>query len=107
MPIMNKLSKMFPEVKVDLQWSDEDIGFNVGHIALLDGERIAEDIPEGGSRKAFEMAFEIHNANPEDFHLAYDEKEDTYVYNETFPSHDIGHDALPKAKGDQPKEPER
>lgn len=104
---MDKLSKMFPDVKVDLQWSDEDIGFNVGHIALLGGELIVEDVPEDGSREAFEMAFEIHGANPEDFHLVFDEKEDTYVYNETLPSHDTGRTSTPKAKGDQPKEPER
>ena len=106
-PIMDKLSKMFPGVKVDLQWSDEDIGFNVGHIALQGGELIVEDVPEGGSREAFEMAFEVHGANPEDFHLVFDEKEDTYVYNETLPSHDTGRTSPPKAKGDQPKEPER
>ena len=100
--VMDKLSHMFPEIKMDLQWADEDIGHNVGHIVFLAGEPIDGDIPEGGSREAFEMAFQIHGAEAADFDLVLDEKEGNYVYQEsekrTLP---------PQAKGDKPKEPER
>ena len=53
MPVIDKLSQMFPEVEIDLQWADEDIGHNVGHVVLLAGEPIDGNIPEGGSREAY------------------------------------------------------
>ena len=31
--VMDKLSRMF-RIKMDLQWADEDIGRNVGHVVL-------------------------------------------------------------------------
>lgn len=100
--VMDKLSQMFPEIKMDLQWVDEDIGHNVGHIVFLAGEPIDGDIPEGGSREAFEMAFQIHGAEAADFNLVLDEKEGNYVYQES------ERRATPaKGKSDKPKEPER
>lgn len=101
-PAMNKLSQMFPEVKMDLQWADDDIGYNVGHFVLLAGEPIGGDFLVGGSREAYEMAFRIHGAKPEDFCLVFDEKENTYVYQE--PERQL---PPPKAKGNKSKEPER
>ena len=100
--VMDKLSHMFPEIKMDLQWADEDIGHNVGHIVFLAGEPIDGDIPEGGSREAFEMAFQIHGAEAADFDLVLDEKEGNYVYQEP-----ERRDLPAKDKSDKPKEPER
>ena len=101
-PVMNKLSQMFPAVKMDLQWADEDVGHNVGHFVLLAGEPIDGNIPVDGSREAYKMAFQIHGAEPEDFCLAFDEKKNTYAYQE--PERQL---PPPKAKGDKSKEPER
>ena len=100
-PVIDKLSQMFPEVEVDLQWADEDIGHNVGHVVLLAGEPINGNIPEGGSREAYEMAFQIHGAEAADFNMVFDEKKDTYVYQEPEKR------TPPQTKGDKPKEPER
>ena len=86
---------------MDLQWADENIGYNVGHVLLLAGEPIDGNIPEGGSREAYEMAFQIRGAEPEDFCLAFDEKKNTYVYQES------ERRTPPQTKGDKPKEPER
>lgn len=102
MPVMDKLSQMFPEVGIDLQWADENIGHNVGHVAFLAGEPIDGDIPENGSREAYEMAFQIYGAEAEDFNLVFDEKKDTYVYQE--PERPT---PPPKTKGSKPKEPAR
>lgn len=101
MPVIDKLSQMFPEVEIDLQWADEDIGHNVGHVVLLAGEPIDGNIPEGGSREAYEMAFQIHGAEAADFNMVFDEKKDTYVYQEPEKR------TPPQTKGDKPKEPER
>lgn len=102
MPVIDKLSQMFPEVEVDLQWTDEDIGHNVGHVVLLAGEPIDGNIPEGGSREAYEMSFQIHGGKAADFNYVFDEKEGNYVYQE--PERQL---PPPKTKGDKPKEPER
>ena len=102
MPVIDKLSQMFPEVEVDLKWADEDIGHNVGHVVLLAGEPIDGNIPEGGSREAYEMAFQIHGAEAADFNMVFDEKKDTYVYQEP-----EKRTPPPQTKGDKPKEPER
>ena len=101
MPVIDKLSQMFPEMEIDLQWADEDIGHNVGHVVLLAGEPIDGNIPEGGSREAYEMAFQIHGAEAADFNMVFDEKKDTYVYQEPEKR------TPPQTKGDKPKEPER
>ena len=102
MPVIDKLSQMFPEVEVDLQWADEDIGHNVGHVVLLAGEPIDGNIPDSGSREAYEMAFQIHGAEAADFNMVFDEKKDTYVYQEP-----EKRTPPPQTKGDKPKEPER
>lgn len=101
-PVMDKLSRMFPEIKMDLQWADEDVGYNVGHVVLLAGKAIAGHIPEGGSREAYEMSFQIHGGKAADFNYVFDEKEGNYVYQEP-----ERHTPPPKTKGDKPKEPER
>ena len=80
---------------------NEDIGHNVGHVVLLAGEPIDGNIPEGGSREAYEMAFQIHGAEAADFNMVFDEKKDTYVYQEPEKR------TPPQTKGDKPKEPER
>lgn len=100
--VMDKLSRMFPEIKMDLQWADEDVGYNVGHVVLLAGKAIAGHIPEGGSREAYEMSFQIHGGKAADFNYVFDEKEGNYVYQE--PERQL---PPPKTKGDKPKEPER
>ena len=100
--VMDKLSRMFPEIKIDLQWADEDVGYNVGHVVLLAGKAIAGHIPEGGSREAYEMSFQIHGGKAADFNYVFDEKEGNYVYQE--PERQL---PPPKTKGDKPKEPER
>ena len=101
-PVIDKLSQMFPEVEIDLQWADEDIGRNVGHVVLLAGELIDENIPDDDSWEAYEMAFRIHGGNASDFNYVYDEKEGNYVYQEP-----ERRTPPPKDKGDKPKEPER
>ena len=85
--VMDKLSRMFPEIKM---------------VVLLAGKAIAGHIPEGGSREAYEMSFQIHGGKAADFNYVFDEKEGNYVYQE--PERQL---PPPKTKVDKPKEPER
>ena len=83
LPVLNALSKKFPSVTFFHQWSDEDLGYNVGQVTLLNGTVIQENIPEGGSKEAYDLAFQIQDLLPEDMCLRYSAKEGTYVYDES------------------------
>lgn len=56
---LNSLSKLFPTIKIKLQWADEDLGYNVGEMFIKDGEVIESVSPKNGSFEAFEMAISI------------------------------------------------
>lgn len=45
-PVIAKLLEMFPSVKLEHEWADEDIGMNCGRHVYYDGERIEEYYPE-------------------------------------------------------------
>jgi len=57
--LLVNLSKMFPQVTFEVEYADEDFGYNVGKYVLLNGETIEENIPDGGSQEAIEMAMDI------------------------------------------------
>jgi hypothetical protein len=57
--LLVNLSKMFPQVTFEVEYADEDFGYNVGRYVLLNGETIEENIPDGGSQEALEMAMDI------------------------------------------------
>lgn len=81
-PVIEALSNKFPEVEFGIQWADEDLGNNVGIATYKDGDIIDEYVPEPYSKEAYELAFEIESAEPEDFSMTYDEAAGTYVYSE-------------------------
>ncbi len=83
LPITIALSEKFPDVEFSHLWADEDIGQNVGHVTLLNGEYIDANIPQGGSKEAYEMAFSVLKVAPSDLSLRYSVKEQTYVYDES------------------------
>jgi hypothetical protein len=81
-PIIEALSKKFPDVEFGLEWADEDLGNNVGTATYKNGEKIDEFVPEPYSKEAYELAFEIECAEAEDFSMVFDEFSGTYVYSE-------------------------
>jgi hypothetical protein len=58
-PVMVALSVKYPEAIINVRFADEDFGHNVGEYSLENGEVIYEDIPEGGSEEALELAADI------------------------------------------------
>ncbi len=67
-PILEKLAKMFPDVKLEHEWADEDIGINCGRYVYYDGERIEEYYPES-QKDRIEFAARVMNV---DLELNYD-----------------------------------
>ena len=57
--LLVNLSKKYPQVTFEVEYADEDFGYNVGKFVLLDGETIDQNIPDGGSQEAIEMAMDI------------------------------------------------
>ena len=64
--IIQKISERFPDVLIHYGWADEDIGNNTGRIDFKNGEDVWFDIPEGGSKHAFEIACDIQGYDIEE-----------------------------------------
>lgn len=58
-PVMLALSAKYPEAIIKVRFADEDFGHNVGEYILQNGDVVEENVPEGGSEEAYEMAAEI------------------------------------------------
>ena len=65
--LMQKLSLKFPNCQFNLEYADEDFGYNVGSYVCQNGEVIEENIPQGGSVEAIKMAMDI--LGDEDYYL--------------------------------------
>lgn len=76
-PVIEALSKMFPDVGVQIKWADEDTGFNCGEAHIKDGKITYENVPAGGSKEAYEIAFDVQGGQE---YYEYDEEKGTYVY---------------------------
>lgn len=57
--VMEALSRKYPDVVFHVRFADEDFGHNVGEYSLKNGEVVSQNIPEGGSEEAYEMAADI------------------------------------------------
>lgn len=74
--IIQKISEKFPDVLIHYGWADEDIGSNTGRIDFKNGEEIRFDIPESGSKHAFEIACDIQGYDIEEFEECFKESSD-------------------------------
>jgi len=77
-PILEKLSEMFPKVKITHEWADEDIGMNCGRHEYCGGERTEEYYPEK-NKERIEFAARIMQADPSDWMLFLNASETDYV----------------------------
>ena len=61
------LSKKFPDVLIEVDYADEDLGYNCGSFELKNGEfeSVLED-DDMGYDKAFEFACELWGYDPEE-----------------------------------------
>ena len=58
-PVIIALSAKYPEAVFHMRFADEDFGHNVGEYSLQNGDVVDENIPEGGSEEALELAADI------------------------------------------------
>lgn len=79
-PVVIALSEMYPSIRFEYAWADEDFGSNVGRAIILAGKMLESEIPIDCSERAFEMASEIRGESVEDHGLVYDNTLKTYVF---------------------------
>ena len=77
-PVMLRLSEMFPEVRLEHEWADEDIGNNVGSALYLGGEITELILPAIHSAEAYKMAFDITGTSPADYDMVFNEETGEY-----------------------------
>lgn len=83
--ILEALSRKYPDQTISYRWADEDIGSNVGEAVYKNGEMIDANIPEPGSREAYELASDIMGIDLADFDLYLSADKSTYEYHEDPP----------------------
>ena len=74
-PVLEALSRQFPDCVLTVSYADEDIGSNAGAYDMKGGKLLAGGEFEDGSREAYEMAFS-HWGCAEDYVL----RDDGYHY---------------------------
>lgn len=78
-PILQKLSEMFPDIKIEHEWADEDIGMNCGRYVYYDGERVEEYFPES-QKECLEFSAKVMDVSlEEDYALYLNASETGYV----------------------------
>lgn len=77
-PVLLKMSEMFPDITIEHQWADEDMGNNCGRRVYCDGEIIGEYFPES-HKDSLDFACEIWGCNIEDYGLALNADESDYI----------------------------
>lgn len=75
--LISKLGRIFPETQFEYSWANEDFGYDVGEIHFK-GLNIKENIPEGGTKLAYDMACNITNTDLRDHNI-----NDNYEYDES------------------------
>lgn len=76
--MIRKIAWIFPELEV--YYCDEDFGYNVGEYVFKDTDVLNVDIPEGGSKEAYELAMNITQTTLEDNELIFNSDTNTYEY---------------------------
>lgn len=73
--IIEALSKANPKVTIKYSWADEDTGHNCGR-ALYHNGLLEQSKPEGGSKYAYDLAFELRPDLADDYELV----DNKYIY---------------------------
>jgi len=82
-PVIEQLSRMFPDAQFRHAWADEDIGANMGEIVYQDGEQVDYDVPDLHSREAYEMAADVIGFDLQSSGYRLSDRDGTYHYYES------------------------
>lgn len=77
-PVLEKLTEMFPDVELEHEWADEDIGYNCGRCNYQNGEIIDRYVPES-EKEAIEFACGMWEYDPADLDLCLNADGTKYI----------------------------
>lgn len=77
-PVLERLTEMFPDVELEHEWADEDIGYNCGRYSYQGGERIEEYYPENEA-EAIEFACRVWDYDPAELNLCLNAEGTKYI----------------------------
>lgn len=77
--VVQKLSQMYPDLKMTVQWADEDLGCNCGELTFKNGTIINDSSPTN-SKDAFEFAAKVWNYDLEEMGLHLNLSGNQYIY---------------------------
>ena len=78
-PVIKKLSEMYPNIELTLEFADEDLGQNCGEMKFKDGDIFEEYIPQTG-KEAIEFAAKVWEYDLSDFQLHLNATGTDYIY---------------------------
>lgn len=78
-PVIKKLSEMYPNIELTLEFADEDLGQNCGEMKFKGGDIIEEYIPHTG-KEAMEFAAKVWDYDLADFQLHLNATGTDYIY---------------------------
>lgn len=71
-PIISKLSTLFPDILFTYAYADEDLGYNCGMMTFQDGMIMEEVIPDQGETSGYQLAAEVWGYTAEEVKEWYD-----------------------------------
>lgn len=77
-PVLAKLSEMYPDIEFQHKWADEDFGQNVGDVTYKDGE--IRDYTPSSHKECLELASEVWEYDLTEFGYRLNQSGDDYVY---------------------------
>lgn len=78
-PVLIALSKLFPEVKIDFEYADEDCGCNTGEGTIQKGAIKASYYPDNNSDDAYRLYFKTHEWARDEMHK---DEDGNWVWND-------------------------
>lgn len=66
-PVIEKLSGIFPIVTLILDYADEDSGYNTGQYVFQGGGTVVAMVNNGGSKEGYEKYFELNPGSRDDY----------------------------------------
>lgn len=77
--LISKIAWIFPNVVIEYSWIEYS-EYSVGYYRFKNTMTIEKYIPQKGTKKAYELVFEITNSTPEEQNLTYNSDIDNYEY---------------------------
>lgn len=76
-PVIEELSKKFPDDEIEIRYADEDIGYNLGHYTIKNGKVTKFDIEDN-----IKFATDVKGVDPEEWGYVVNPKTGKYEYAE-------------------------